>query len=134
MEQPFEKIRKNYQWWMIDDINFDVNEIYKNIGKDSLLRHYISMNNFILYNNPYALNAIYQYGYYLIGIYHNAQYEIESIVYAIPSRYGVEPHPLLGVQAYARWIPKNGHKVMLGSMGYWVIRIDVKNADIAIMH
>jgi len=134
LEQPFDKVKPNYQWWMIDDINFDINMVYEAMVSDSsLLRHYHLLNNFLIYNNPYALNAIYQYGYYILGAYYNPKYELESIVYAIPGRYGVEPHPLLGVQAYATWIPKNGSKIGLGSMGYWVVKVNIKNGELSVM-
>lgn len=117
-EEPFANGDMGYRWWILNDCSFILNNIYSNYN-----------TAFFLYN-PYVMNTVHRYGHYLFGVKEDKERCVQYISYAIPSRYGVEPHPLLYAQAYAYWIPKKGEKSAIGAQGYWVISIDVKSGEI----
>ncbi|MGE4283089.1 MAG: hypothetical protein AB7G87_05140 [Clostridia bacterium] len=116
-KQPFVNGDIGYKWWNINDYTFILNNSYSNYN-----------TSFSLYN-PSVMHLIRRYGYFLFGVKEKSQEDSGSLAYAIPSRYGIEPHPFLNLQAYAYWIPKRGERHTIGALGYWVICMDTATGE-----
>ncbi|NLY44141.1 MAG: hypothetical protein GX066_09305 [Clostridiaceae bacterium] len=117
-EEPFNSGDMGYKWWTITDCAFILNNAYSDYN-----------TAFLLYS-PHVIDAIHRHGHFLFGIKEDEHNKVRFICYAIPSRYGIEPHPLLYTQPYAYWIPKKGERPVMGGLGYWVIIIDVDSGDL----
>ncbi len=120
-EQPFESGALDHHWWRLNDCSFIVNNPYATY-----------QTTFLLYNFP-VMNVIHRYGHFLFGIKKDAQDQVKHISYAVPSRYGVDPHPLLQAQAYAMWVPMKEEKSFIGALGYWVVTLDANSGDIIVI-
>jgi hypothetical protein len=116
-KQPYTDNDLGFKWWTINDCSFILNNLYSN--------HAIT---FSLYN-PYVIRLVRRYGYFLFGMKEDEKRNVKHIAYAVPSRYATEPHPLLNLQAYAYWVPKNGERNRIGALGYWIICADVEKGD-----
>ena len=108
---------KGYQWWMINDCRFILNNTYSNYGLSSM------------FYNPWVINAVHRYGHYLFGVKMENN-EVAYICYAFPGRFGTEPHPLLYAQPFAYWYPSKGEQYKVGAFGYWTVGINVKKGEI----
>jgi hypothetical protein len=117
-EEPFTNGDMGYKWWLINDCRFILDNDYSNAN-----------TVFLLYN-PYIVNIVHRYGHYLFGVKEDELNQVQYICYAIPSRYGIDPHPLLPAQAYAYWVPKKGERWVIGAIGYWIISIDTQSGEL----
>ncbi len=120
-EEPFENGALDHHWWRLNDCSFIVNNPYATY-----------QTTFLLYNFP-VMNVIHRYGHFLFGVKKDKQNQVKYISYAVPSRYGVDPHPLIQAQAYAIWVPMKEEKSLIGALGYWVVTLDAKSGDIIAM-
>ena len=82
----------------------------------------------VLYN-LHTINIVHRYGHYLFGIKEDEQQHVKYIAYAIPARYGLDPHPMLQAQGYTYWLPRKGEKAAIGEAGYWIIKINASNGE-----
>ncbi len=114
-ERPFACGDLGYSWHNIDNLKFILENEYSN---ERIM--------YLMYNYN-VMNAIYRYNHFLFGIDNCSTNESRRIAFAVPSRYGIEPNPLIYAQPYARWIAKNGEKTVAGALGYWMVVIDTQN-------
>ncbi|MCG8500519.1 MAG: hypothetical protein MJB12_08960 [Firmicutes bacterium] len=114
---PFTDGDIGYQWWAVNDCRFMLHNRYANYRTIPVLY------------NLHTINIVHRYGHYLFGIKEDEQQHVKYIAYAIPARYGLDPHPMLQAQGYTYWLPRKGEKAAIGEAGYWIIKINASNGE-----
>ena len=120
IENPMSEGYKRFEWRLVQNCHEMMQSLY------ATNNHAITQIAFQIINHFYTIHAIRRYGYYLIGVLCDKKACTEKIAWAIPGRYGIEPHPLLHIQAHAAWVAQTGEKKTMGSFGYWIVVVDVK--------
>ena len=120
-------------WYIVYDIAFIPSILITKCGFHPNAQNDKTSMNLMVINDPNVLRAVRRYGHYLVSVQKDVNDNVVNIVFGIPGRFGVEPHPLLYVQAYANWIPHKDYKKMIGGFGYWTIGVDIISGEFTIV-
>jgi len=108
---PFRIRRRDYRWWKIDNPANLNNILYENGIRISLLF------------NPDLVMSHYKYHYLLIGMYSDRMKRKDYLICGIPAEWKPEDKPF---GEYGRWVHPDSSRVRIGSLGYWLIYVDVE--------
>ena len=120
VKDPMSEGYVGFEWRLVQNYQVILQTLY------TANNHAITQMAFQIMNHFYTINAIRRYGYYLVGVLSDGKACPEKIAWAIPAKYGIEPHPLLHIQAHASWVAQTGEKKEIGAFGYWSVVIDIK--------
>ncbi|MBC7765890.1 MAG: hypothetical protein H7Y41_05345 [Hyphomonadaceae bacterium] len=111
------------KWWLIRTFEF----MFYDLGIPELpikdyhtncIKHMTAMYNLL------TVHCVMKYGYYCIG------FDRDTLIYAIPALYAIDPPALWYVYNHAKWMPVQKGEFKDGALGYWIMKINTKSGEL----
>ena len=100
--------------------NFVVDQTWEKVNID-----YENINTYSIIEKNVLLHPVFKKIYNKNECVYLKKIEEGKILYALEACFGCEEHPMLHLCDYAVWFPKELEDKKIGSLGFWIIGMDL---------